>query len=97
MQTIFMFFLRLAMLVAGLILAASLLCAAALVLAFWALRAVWYRITGRPVMPFFMRADRRASFSRMYRAGRAPSEAQSGPAKPVRRAPLADVTDVEPK
>jgi len=81
MPTFMTFVLRLFLLLAGLLFAASLSVAAALMLAVWGVRAAWARLTGKPSVPFIIRT-RRADILRPRRA----------PA----RAP-ADITDVEPK
>ncbi|HEY9208429.1 MAG TPA: hypothetical protein VIP31_05225, partial [Acidovorax sp.] len=53
---------RAVVVVAGLVMFLSLL-AAVLVLALaWGLRAVWARLTGRPVMPWTMRVDPRTGW-----------------------------------
>ena len=90
------FVLRLFLVMAGLLFAASLAVGFTLMLAFWSLRAGWARLTGRPVMPFIMRVTPRSGFERMYRraaegrAGRAGSSVRQ-------RTRGADVTDVEPR
>lgn len=91
MQTVLSFLVRLVLLAAGLVFAASLLVALAFFAVFWALRYGWARLTGRPVAPFVMHINPRAGFGRVYRPG--PSQAADEPA----RRDLADVTDVEIK
>jgi hypothetical protein len=96
MPTLMTFVLRLVLLVAGLLFAASLAVAFVLMLCVWTLRAAWARLTGRPVVPFVIRIDPRGGFERMYRGagqgGRTPR------ANAVRRGQeIADVTDVEPR
>lgn len=81
---------RLVFLAVGIVFALSLLAAVLLLLAFWLLRAGWAKLTGRPVMPFVMRVDPRAGFTRFRDAGAQPSPAR-------REASLQDVTDVEPR
>ena len=95
---IFTFVLRLVLLAAGLLFAASLLLAALLFMAVWGLRAMWARLTGRPVMPFVMRVDPRSGFSQVFsaRRGMYPFGAR-GPAAPAREGRPADVVDVEVK
>ncbi|MFO1244313.1 MAG: hypothetical protein U1E71_03910 [Ramlibacter sp.] len=90
MDTVFRFLLRLVLLAAGLVFAASLAVAMVLLAAVWSLRMLWARLTGRPVRPFVMRVDPRSGFNRMARAAR-------GAAAPPARRDLADVTDVVPK
>lgn len=89
MPTILHFLLRVFLVAAGLVFAASLLAAFVFVLALWSLRALWARLTGRPVLPFVVRIDPRAGFDRMARRP-APSSAR-------RDRVIGDVTDVEPK
>jgi len=88
MQALLNFLIRLVLLAAGLVFAASLAVAVVLGLALWTLRQGWARLTGRPVTPFVMRVDPRGGFDRMAR--RAPA------AKPHARE-IGDVTDVEAK
>lgn len=97
---------RAILLAAGLVLFLSLL-AVALVLALtWGLRALWARLTGRPIVPWTMRVDPRSGWSTVYRSsarwnpaarpGAAPDAAQ--PRAAVRRGGVlpgaADVTNV---
>lgn len=89
------FVLRLVLLAAGLVFAASLLVAMLLLAMVWVLRAGWARLTGRPVTPWVMRVDPRAGWQRATRAGPwAPAARAPGPQQ---RATPADVTDVEVK
>ena len=97
MDTVFRFILRLFLLVAGLLFAASLALAVLVLLAFWGLRMLWARLTGQPVTPFVMRIDPRGGFNRMYRGGPARPVNEPGPPEPARRREIADVTDVEVK
>lgn len=97
MQTLFTLLVRLVLLAAGLVVAASLLVVMALVAAAWGLRYAWARLTGRPVMPFVVRVDPFAGFGRVYRGqGQGGARAQPKPVHPGERV-IGDVTDVEPK
>lgn len=97
MPTLFTFLIRLVLLAAGLVFAASLAVVVMLVVAVWGVRYVWARLTGRPVSPFIVRIDPRAGFERMYRrTGQGTAAAQAQPVRPERRE-IGDVTDVEPK
>lgn len=95
MNTIASFVLRLVLLVAGLLFAASLAVAFVFLLGLWLLRAGWARLTGRTVTPFVMRMHPRGGFNHVYR--------QAEPASRTPRADAAvlgrrgDVTDVEPR
>lgn len=97
MPLIFSLLLRLVLLVAGLVFAASLAVVFVLLLSWWALRALWAGVTGRPVMPFAMRMGPRGAFEEMMR--RAAQPASRTPRADAARAPgrIGDVTDVEPK
>lgn len=96
MPTFMNFVLRLFLVTAGLLFAASLAIAFVLLLALWSVRAGWARLTGRPVMPFIVRIDPRVGFERMYR--RAGEAGPPGRAHGARLRPeIADVTDVEPR
>ncbi|RYF00891.1 MAG: hypothetical protein EOO32_05830 [Comamonadaceae bacterium] len=100
--------LRLVVVALGLVVFLSLLCAAALLAVVWSLRAVWARVTGRPVMPWAMRMDPRTGWSTVYRstarwsargaaAGAAPAD-EPAPGVRSRELPGArDVSDVEPR
>jgi len=55
MPTFLTFVLRLFLLLAGLLFAASLGLAAALMVALWGVRAAWVRLTGKPAVPFVIR------------------------------------------
>lgn len=98
MPTFLSFLLRVFLLAGGLLFAASLAVAFVLMAALWGARAVWAKLTGRPMMPFMMRMDPRAGFDRMYRrAAPAQSRASRTPrADAVQRgARPGDITDVE--
>jgi len=84
------FLLRLVLLIAGLVVAASLAVVLVALLAAWGLRAAWARLTGRPIAPFVARVHPFDRFDQMRR--RAP---RAGAARKAGAA--ADVTDVEPR
>ena len=90
------FLLRLVLLAAGLVFAASLLVLVAGLLVLWILRSAWARLTGQPVSPFVIRIDPRSGFSRVYRARQGGVTPQPQPVRPGRQA-IADVVDVEAK
>jgi hypothetical protein len=97
MPTFLSFVLRVFLVAAGLLFAASMAVAFALMAALWGVRSAWAKLTGRPVVPFMMRMDPRAGFDRMYRR---PAQASRTPrADAVQPQPkvAADVTDVEPR
>jgi hypothetical protein len=79
MQAIFNVLLRLILLVAGLVFAASLLFVAVLFMLLWGLRAVWARLTGQPVSPFIMRVDPRTGFGQVFRTRPSQAPPQEGP------------------
>lgn len=74
--------LRLLLAMAGLVFVVSVLAVALVLLLAWGLRALWARLTGRPVQPLVFTVLRRAQWERFYRPGTASS-------------PAADVIDVE--
>ena len=102
------FVVRAILLAAGLVLFLSLL-AAALVLALtWGLRALWARLTGRPIVPWTMRVDPRSGWNTVYRSSArwrnaapdaAPEADVAEPRAAVRRGSVlpgtSDVTDVQ--
>jgi hypothetical protein len=94
MQSLLGFLLRLFVVAAGLVFAASLVVVFAGVLGFWLLRSGWARLTGQRVTPFVMRVDPRAGFDSVLR--RAASRAPRAHAMATGRS-VGDVTDVEPK
>lgn len=96
MPTVMTFLLRIFLLAAGLLFAASLAVAAVLMLAVWGVRAGWAKLTGQPVSPFIMRIDPRGGFERMYRrSGQGSATPRADAVRPGRAA--GDVTDVEPR
>lgn len=82
-KTVFGLLLRLVLALLGLVFLLSLLTVALALLALWGLRALWARLTGRPVQPLAFTILRRAQWQRFYRPGAGP------------RADAADVIDVE--
>ena len=78
---------------AGLLFFLSVLAAALLLALVWAVRALWARLTGRPVTPWVMRMDPRTGWSTVYRST-ARWTAQRP--EPPRRDDH-DVTDVVPR
>jgi hypothetical protein len=96
MPALLNFVVRLVLVAAGLLFAASLAVAFTLLLVGWTLRAGWAKLTGQPVSPFVVRIDPRGGFERMYRrAGPASRTPRADSVRPVRAVP--DVTDVEPR
>jgi hypothetical protein len=96
MPTLLNFLVRLVLVAAGLLFAASLAVAFTLMLLGWTLRAGWAKLTGRPVSPFVIRIDPRGGFERMYRrAGEGSRTPRADSVQPSRMVP--DVTDVEPR
>ena len=96
MPTPLSFLIRLILLAAGLLFAASLALAFMLMLSVWMARAAWAKLTGRPVRPFIIRIDPRAGFERMYRgAGQGRATPRSGAGRSRQHA--ADISDVVPR
>ncbi len=96
--------LRLFLIAAGVLFFLSLLAAALVLALLWALRALWARMTGRPVAPWVLRVDPRAGWSQVYRrSGRwQPGHGAQPPQdeRPAHLRPLPgaeDVTDVQPR
>lgn len=83
--------LRIVLLFAGLIFFVSLMFAACVFLAIWLVRALWARLTGRPVSPWTFQVNRQAMWNRFYRA---PGSQQASQGQ---RRDDSDVIDVEPK
>ena len=98
MQAIFNVLLKLVLLVAGLVFAASLLFVAVLFMLLWGLRALWARLTGQPVSPFIMRVDPRTGFGQVFRTRQSQAPMQEDPPSTARlRDRGADIEDVEAK
>lgn len=70
MQTVLTFLIRLVVLAAGLVIAASLLVVAVAFAVAWGLRYALARLTGRPVTPFVVRIDPRRGFGPMRAKGK---------------------------
>ncbi len=62
--------LRTALMLMGLLFAASLALAALLLVTVWMMRAAWARLTGQPVTPWVMRFDPRSGFEHFRAAAR---------------------------
>ncbi len=97
------FMLRVVLVGFALVFAASLLVVVSLLAAAWGLRALWAKLTGRPVTPWVMRVDPGAGWSRVFRAGdrwqpgvRAQAEPGAGQ-RQRQDIDLIDVTDVQVK
>jgi hypothetical protein len=89
--------LRVVLVLAGLVFAASLAAAGAVMLALWGARAAWARLTGRPVAPFVVRMRPSGAFSAFGgMMARAPHGSRT-PRADALGARTADVSDVEPK
>jgi hypothetical protein len=84
---------RLSLLVAALIFLAGLLCVAALLLTLWLMRALWAKLTGRPVQPWVFKMHRADLWQRAYRAT-TPGASRGKPPMDVIDAEVTDVTDV---
>ena len=88
--------LRLVVLAMGVLFFLSLLAAAAVLAVVWGLRALWARLTGRPVTPWVMRMDPRTGWSTVYRStARWTAQRPEQPRRDDRD--VTDVTDVVPR
>lgn len=89
---------RLGLLLAGLVFFVSLLAAGLLLLTAWLLRALWAKLTGKPVSPWTFKVNRQAAMDRFYR--KSTSTHGAPVSDDVVDADVRDVsvvTDVEPK
>lgn len=86
--------LRVFLVLAGLVVAASAVVVFVLLLAVWAVRAGWAKLTGRPVTPFVARMHRFGGPGEMMRRREA-SRTPRADSVVQRRPGRADVTDVE--
>jgi hypothetical protein len=94
------FLLRVVLLGFALVFAACLVVVVMLLAAAWGLRAVWARLTGRPVVPWVMRVNPGAGWNSVFRAGdrfRPPQGAPRAAEPSSGRPDLLDVTDVQVK
>ena len=91
--------LRLVVLAMGVLFFLSLLAAAAVLAVVWGLRALWARLTGRPVTPWVMRMDPRTGWSTVYRStARWTAQRPEQPRRDDRDVTdVTDVTDVVPR
>jgi hypothetical protein len=86
--------LRVVLVLAGLVFAASVALVGALVFALWGVRAAWARLAGRPVTPFIVRMHPFGAFGDVVRRS---SRGSRTPRADSIRGRLGDVTDVEEK
>lgn len=93
MTSILRFLLRLLLIAAGLIFGLSLALVMIVLLAAWGVRALWCKLTGKPLTPFVMRFHPREGFDQLFKRA---DRSEQAPVQASRRL-LADVTDVEPK
>ena len=84
----------------------SLLAAASLLALVWGARALWAKLTGRPITPWVMGVNPGAAWSSVYRARGAAWPGQGAAAKPAEEAPRyrggilrgpEEVVDVQPR
>ena len=94
--TIVRWSLRLIVIAMGAVLFLSLLVAVGVLAMAWSLRALWARLTGRPVMPWAMRMDPRHGFNTVYRST-ARWTAHTAEQARQRANRSRDVTDVQPR
>lgn len=92
LRTVVSLIVRVAMLVAGLIFLASVLAMALILLGVWLLRAIWAKLTGRPVNPWVFQMDRQAMWNRFYRP---PGQGHGPGQTAAQRREYADVIDAE--
>jgi hypothetical protein len=76
MKSMFRLVFRLVLLMAGLVFLASLMVFGLVLLALWLVRALFARLTGRPVTPWTFKVNRQAQWSRFYQASSRGNPAQ---------------------
>lgn len=89
--------LRIMVFVMGAVLFLSLLGAACILALIWGARALWARLTGRPITPWVMRMDPRSGWSTVRRSTARWTARPGGAAGGMQRPDMADVTDVQPR
>ena len=94
--TIVRWSLRLIVIAMGAVLFLSLLVAVGVLAMAWSLRALWARLTGRPVTPWVMRMDPRHGFNTVYRSTARWTAHTAEQARHRANRPR-DVTDVQPR
>jgi hypothetical protein len=95
MHIVFNVLIRLVLVVAGLIFAASLALIAVVLMLLWGARAVWCKLTGQPINPFVVRVSPRTGFGNVFRSR--PGQPEQGSPAKSKRVSTDDVTDVEAK
>jgi len=103
LATVVSWTLRIAMVLAGLVFFASLMVVAAIAAMLWAVRLLWAKVTGKPVVPFAFKMNPASGWTTVYRStarwsankGARAAEPAASPAG--MRASVMDVTDVEPR
>ena len=97
---------RIFLLVAATVFFLSLLAAASLLALVWGARALWAKLTGRPITPWVMGVNPGAAWSSVYRARGGAWPGQGAAAKPAEEAPRhrggilrgnEEVVDVQPR
>lgn len=93
------FVVRVGLLLAGFVFFASLLVAGLVVLILWLLRALWARLTGKPVSPWTFQVNRQAAWQRFYQQAQGQQGRTAHPDTVVDTevTDVTVVTDVEPK
>lgn len=84
---------RVGLLLAGLVFFASLLAAGMVLLSVWLLRALWAKITGKPVLPWVFQMNRRPPWQKAGQ-GTGFSTAQTHAGADVIDAEVTEVSDV---
>lgn len=91
--------LRLGLLLAGLVFFASVLAAGMVLLSVWLLRALWAKLSGRPIQPWVFQMHRRPPWQRAERGAGfgGPQPPSSDEVIDAEARDVTVVTDVEPK
>lgn len=93
MNIILKFLLRALLIAAGLVFALSLMVVMAVLMVLWGVRALWCKLTGKPINPFVMRMNPRAGFDQVFRQ----AEHGKSSVHKARAGGMDNVTDVEVK
>lgn len=86
--------LRIGLILAGLVFAATMMVLAGMLLALWLLRAMWAKLTGRPVAAWDFQLHRQTGWQRFHRKQPSAGEPARDPSPGSHHQ---DVTDVEIK
>ena len=96
LSTLTRFMVRVTLVAMGLVFAASLVCVLLALATLWGLRALWAKLTGRPITPWVMRVSPGAGWNQAFKTADR-WRPQPAPVSSAAEREIADVTDVQIK